>query len=169
MNWHLNSFLKNLLELSKIWLLEWPCEELHRPIPWLKNNECYTKTVEQMKKYWVASNPCYSGGRNRENCSLKPAQANSLRDPISRKPTTKQGWQSGSSGIVPAQQVWSPEFKSQYGQKKEKKENLVNLIVALACYSSLVPSQVLFFLLVIDSSPFLRYSSNNINDTRKSR
>jgi hypothetical protein len=29
-----------------------------------------------------ACNPSYTGGRDQENCSLRPAQANSLRDPI---------------------------------------------------------------------------------------
>jgi hypothetical protein len=33
-------------------------------------------------------NPSYSGGRDREDWSLKPAQANSLRDPISKIPNT---------------------------------------------------------------------------------
>jgi hypothetical protein len=36
-----------------------------------------------------ACNPSYSGGRDQENCSLKPAQANSSRDPILKNPITK--------------------------------------------------------------------------------
>jgi hypothetical protein len=32
------------------------------------------------------------------------------------------GWQSGSSGRVPAQQVQSPEFKPQCRQKKKEEE-----------------------------------------------
>jgi hypothetical protein len=40
-------------------------------------------------------NPCYLGGRDGENHSLKPAQANSLWDPIS-KIHNKKGWWSGS-------------------------------------------------------------------------
>jgi hypothetical protein len=55
---------------------------------------------------WVlvayASNPSYSGGRDQENHSSKPAPANSSKDPISKIPNTrkkkKQAWQSGSSG-----------------------------------------------------------------------
>jgi hypothetical protein len=39
-----------------------------------------------------ACNPIYSGGRDREDCGSKPSPANSLRDPISRIPNTKQGW-----------------------------------------------------------------------------
>jgi hypothetical protein len=42
-----------------------------------------------------AYNPSYSGGRDQEDhCSLKPAQANSSRDPISKNPFTKKkkGW-----------------------------------------------------------------------------
>jgi hypothetical protein len=38
-----------------------------------------------------ACTPSYSGSRNQENCGLKPAKANSSRDPISKnKKKTKQ-------------------------------------------------------------------------------
>jgi hypothetical protein len=43
-----------------------------------------------------ACNPSYSGGRQQEDCSSKPAWANSLQDPISKKHFTKKGWWSGS-------------------------------------------------------------------------
>jgi hypothetical protein len=36
-------------------------------------------------------NPCYSGGRDQEDRSLKPAWANSSRDPILKKLFTKIG------------------------------------------------------------------------------
>jgi hypothetical protein len=36
-------------------------------------------------------NPSYSEDRNQEDRSLKPAQANSLLDPISKKPLIKKG------------------------------------------------------------------------------
>jgi hypothetical protein len=55
---------------------------------------------------WVlvahACNPSYLGGRDQEDRGLKPAWANSLRNPILKIPNTKQGWWSGSSGKVPA-------------------------------------------------------------------
>jgi hypothetical protein len=35
-------------------------------------------------------NPSYSGGRDQEDHSSKPAQANSLRDPISKNPSQKR-------------------------------------------------------------------------------
>jgi hypothetical protein len=38
-----------------------------------------------------ACNPSYSGGRDQEDHGLKPAQANSLQDPILKKPFTKTG------------------------------------------------------------------------------
>jgi hypothetical protein len=41
-------------------------------------------------------NPSYSGGRDQEDHSLRPARTNSSWDPISRKPITKKDWQSGS-------------------------------------------------------------------------
>jgi hypothetical protein len=36
-------------------------------------------------------NPSYSGGRDQEDCSSKPAQANSFRDPILKKTLHKKG------------------------------------------------------------------------------
>jgi hypothetical protein len=58
-------------------------------------------------------NPNYSGGRDWEDHGSKPAQANTLPAQASEK----KGWWSGSSGRVPASQVWGPEFKLQYSQK----------------------------------------------------
>jgi hypothetical protein len=52
-----------------------------------------------------ACNPGDSRGREQEGGGSKPAQANSWRDPISKKPTTKQDQWGGSSGRVPVQQV----------------------------------------------------------------
>jgi hypothetical protein len=46
--------------------------------------------------------PSYSGSRDQEDLSSKPAQANSPKDPILKIPSTKQGWWSGSSGRAPA-------------------------------------------------------------------
>jgi hypothetical protein len=43
-----------------------------------------------------ACNPSYSGVRDQEDHSLKPAWANSSRDPSSKKHITKKGWWSGS-------------------------------------------------------------------------
>jgi hypothetical protein len=36
-------------------------------------------------------NPNYSGGRDQEDLGSKPARANSVQDPISKKPFTKIG------------------------------------------------------------------------------
>jgi hypothetical protein len=41
-------------------------------------------------------NPSYSGGRDMEDRGSKPAQANSSQDPISKTPSQKWGWWSGS-------------------------------------------------------------------------
>jgi hypothetical protein len=38
----------------------------------------------------------YSGGKDQENDGLRPTQANSSQDPISKKPITKMGCWSGS-------------------------------------------------------------------------
>jgi hypothetical protein len=53
-----------------------------------------------------AYNPGYSRGRDQEEHSLKPDRANSLRDPILKKPITKMG-----GGVA---QCIDPEFKLQY-------------------------------------------------------
>jgi hypothetical protein len=63
----------------------------------------------------LTCNPSYSGGRDQEGRSLKPAQANSLRDPISKTPITKR-----AGGVV---QGVGPEFKPQYHKKKERKSS----------------------------------------------
>jgi hypothetical protein len=62
-----------------------------------------------------ACNPSYSGGRDQEDHSLKPAQANSLQDPISKIPNIKR-----TGGV--AQGVGS-EFKPRYCKKKKKNQN----------------------------------------------
>jgi hypothetical protein len=36
-------------------------------------------------------NPIYSGGRDQEDHGLRPAQANGLRDPISKQPKRAEG------------------------------------------------------------------------------
>jgi hypothetical protein len=58
-------------------------------------------------------NPSYSGGRNQEDHGSKPAQGNSLRDPITKKKSQKR-----PGGV--AQEV-DPEFKPQYHKKKKKR------------------------------------------------
>jgi hypothetical protein len=53
-----------------------------------------------------ACNPSYSGGRDQEDHGWKPTQANSSRDPISKKIITKR-----TGGVA---QGIGPEFKLQY-------------------------------------------------------
>jgi hypothetical protein len=48
------------------------------------------KTKQKLLLVAHACNPSYSGGRDQEDCSLKPAWANSSRDPISKIPITKK-------------------------------------------------------------------------------
>jgi hypothetical protein len=46
---------------------------------------------------WVhACNPSYSGGRDQEDCGLRPAQPNSSWEPILKTPITKKGWRNDS-------------------------------------------------------------------------
>jgi hypothetical protein len=60
-----------------------------------------------------ACNPSYSGSRDQKDLSLKPAQANSSQDPISKTLLQK-------IGLV----EWLKEFKPQYCQKKKKELKL---------------------------------------------
>jgi hypothetical protein len=53
-----------------------------------------------------AYNPSYSGVTDQEDRGLKPAQANSSRDPISKKLSTKKRWWRGQ-GV-------GPEIKPQF-------------------------------------------------------
>jgi hypothetical protein len=60
-----------------------------------------------------AYNSSFSGGRDQEDCSSKPAQANSFRDPISKKPFTHKKKRVG--GVA---QGVDPELKPQYCKNK---------------------------------------------------
>jgi hypothetical protein len=62
-------------------------------------------------------NPSYSGGRDQEDLSSKPAQAKSSQDHIFEKPFTK-------IELMGVAQGEGPEFKTQYQPKKGKKESL---------------------------------------------
>jgi hypothetical protein len=64
-------------------------------------------------------NPTHPGGRDQENHSLKPVQANNLQKTISKNLIIKKDWWSGSSCI-------GPEFKPQHCKKK-KLEALLKL------------------------------------------
>jgi hypothetical protein len=62
-----------------------------------------------------ACNPSYSGGRDQQYCSSKPAQASSSREPTSKK--HKERADEVAQGVV-------TEFKPQYSKKKKKKPHL---------------------------------------------
>jgi hypothetical protein len=62
-----------------------------------------------------ACNPSYSGSRNQEDHSSKPAQTNSSRDPISKKPSKKR------AGRM-AQDIGSEFNPSMQKKKKERKK-----------------------------------------------
>jgi hypothetical protein len=65
-----------------------------------------------------ACNPSYSGGRDQEDLSSKPTQANSSQDPILKNPSQKR-----TGGVA---QSKGPEFKPQYHKKKETNKNLAS-------------------------------------------
>jgi hypothetical protein len=64
-------------------------------------------------------NPSYSGSKDQEDCSSKPAGENRLWDPILNNPITKN-WAGGVA------QGKGPEFKPQYSKRKKKNHNLRN-------------------------------------------
>jgi hypothetical protein len=68
-------------------------ESLHQPIKCI-----FFKCFFGQAVVAHACNLSYSGGSDQEDHGLKPAQANSSQDPISKKPTTKKekSWWSGS-------------------------------------------------------------------------
>jgi hypothetical protein len=57
-------------------------------------------------------NTVYSGGKDQENHSVKPAPVNSSQDPFFKITKTVKGWWSHSGSRVSAKQAWSPEFKT---------------------------------------------------------
>jgi hypothetical protein len=64
-------------------------------------------------------NPSYSGGRDQEDCSLKPDWANSSSDLILKNPFTKR-----AGGVA---QGVGPEFKLQHQKKKKKNDNFLSV------------------------------------------
>jgi hypothetical protein len=82
-----------------------------------------------------ACNPSYSGGRDQEDCSSKPAWANSSTKPYLKKPFTEKGCgvaQSESPAFnhpVPKKKKEHITLKAvQWGNKiKRNKENLVTI------------------------------------------
>jgi hypothetical protein len=69
-------------------------------------------------------NPSYLWGWGREDWGLRPALANSSRDPHLQNNQRKMDWRCCSSGRVPTLQVQSPEFKPQYYKKKKTSQYL---------------------------------------------
>jgi hypothetical protein len=69
-------------------------------------------------------NPSYSGGRDQEDPSLKPAWANSFRDPISKKKTQQKKRAGGASQAVehlPSEHEALSSNSSTTKMKKKKK------------------------------------------------
>jgi hypothetical protein len=71
--------------------------------PWFKR-----QSLKNQAPVTQACNPSYSRARDQEDHGSKPARANILGDPSWKIPNTKKGWQSRSSGRVPAQQALDP-------------------------------------------------------------
>jgi hypothetical protein len=76
------------------------------------SSQVQSKTPLSQVSVADACHPSYSGGRDQEDHSSKPAQANSSEDPITEKPITKD-W---AGGVARDE---GPEFKPQYSKKKK--------------------------------------------------
>jgi hypothetical protein len=75
---------------------------------WLDTYVSIIKNGDSQKLVAYACNPSYSGGRDQENCSLKPVWANSSQDPVLKISNTKK-----AGGVA---QGVGPEFKPQHCQ-----------------------------------------------------
>jgi hypothetical protein len=90
-----------------------PIGKLGSEFPFLKHILCILAIVNFLKdeSSWApvahACNISYSGDGDQKDHGLKPAQANSSQDPISKNPITKN-WAGGVA------QGEDPEFKLQY-------------------------------------------------------
>jgi hypothetical protein len=71
----------------------------------------------------LAYNLSYSGGRDQEDYSSKPAWVNSSQDPISKKPITKR-----AGGVA---QGVGPEFKREHHETKTKPGTLSFTLLAI--------------------------------------
>jgi hypothetical protein len=85
---------------------------------------CKTRFKETESQPAHAYNPSYSGGRDQEDRSLKPAQANSSRNLILKNPSQKR-----AGGLAQGE---GPEFKPQYKQNKTetKRARCTSIILA---------------------------------------
>jgi hypothetical protein len=68
------------------------------------------------------------GLRHQEDFGSRPALENSSGDPVLKVSNAEKGWWSGWSDTAPMLQVWSPEFKPQYCEKKKKVTKLVTIL-----------------------------------------
>jgi hypothetical protein len=62
----------------------------------------FKKLMRNQEPVAQAYNPSYLAGRDQEDWGLKPSQANTLQDPISKNIQQKKGWWSGVVGCLPS-------------------------------------------------------------------
>jgi hypothetical protein len=78
-------------------------------------------------------NPDYSGGRDQEDYSLKPAQENRSWDVISKKSFTQKSWWSGSSGNSCLTSM-RPTVQNLVLQEKKKKKQIWSYCTLIQLY-----------------------------------
>jgi hypothetical protein len=64
----------------------------NRLIPYPSEKSLFKNLIWGQTPVAHTCNPSYSGGKDQEDRGSKPAWANGLRDPISKKRITKKGW-----------------------------------------------------------------------------
>jgi hypothetical protein len=72
-----------------------------------------------------ACNSSYSRGSDQDDLGSKPAQTNSSKDPILKKPITKKGVGGMGQGPDEVAQGVGPEFKPQYQTHKKSNKCLL--------------------------------------------
>jgi hypothetical protein len=106
------------------------------------NNKLFEKEIKEiiLKRMPVAHayNPSNSRGRDQEDPGLKPAQANSLKAPISKKKkkkkSQKKGWWS-AQGI-------GPKFKPQRHTKKKRKKEKKTILCTIATKNKILSNKL---------------------------
>jgi hypothetical protein len=85
-----------------------------------KHNKETSKSITEPGAGAHACNPSYSGGRDQEDHSLKPARPNSSQDPISKSHHKKR-----VGGVA---QGVGPEFKPQYHRHKKYHKEIFSVL-----------------------------------------
>jgi hypothetical protein len=97
---------------------------IHLSVVIYNQNVCNKKDKDSRGLVAHTCNPRYSGGRDQEDQSLKPAWANSSRDTILKQPITKKG-------LVEWLEVKSLSASPSTTKKKKEKKRIFRIMQGL--------------------------------------